>query len=572
MSADPSNAVPSDTLDFVVGGIPRSGTTALAIALCAHPEVYAYASETGLFRFAHEFFRRGPFPKSGFEALRTQIETDLDTALTLHTRDFVVQQARDLELLARAFPDQRLFPLLDDLAAAFFIDDATRVLAGGVHGAAAYRAVANLLGSTFRARSGRRIVGEKTPDNIKALADLRTAIPSMKAIATVRDPFATLKSMAQRAARGEQHDREFSRHLVRNIGNYLDNLQTLVTAQAAGDQLLVLRYEDLLDDGAGVMRRAFAHLGASDDEAAVSLAAAILRPRPDRAAAADYFHPAERALIARVLAPSVAPFGYTLDAPETVEFSGATRATDPALVAALAERRPKLLAMSGFHGQESEFSGALMSSSATALLVLPEEIGETTIDIWSGVDRASPLEENRLRLTDATGREVYGCDIGSRGEQSTVRLITDELLLEPLFNGLRYMVLDMTASNSVRPVALKSGEATGDLREQALQTRGSAFHEWAALAQRYRTIAEDLRSQLTGQRHLIVAAERRAAAAEEQQGFLGQQLAAERAFLAAEREKFADNLARAEQTLAEARAAAEAALAAERALLEEERT
>lgn len=39
---------PMRGLDFVVGGIPRSGTTAFADALNSHPDVFCFASETGL--------------------------------------------------------------------------------------------------------------------------------------------------------------------------------------------------------------------------------------------------------------------------------------------------------------------------------------------------------------------------------------------------------------------------------------------------------------------------------------------------------------------------------------------
>lgn len=514
MSADRAVASPPDALDFVVGGIPRSGTTALAVALCAHPDVYAYASETGLFRFAHDFFRRAPFPPSRFAKLKPQIDNDLDAALTLHTRDFVVQQARDLELLTERFPGVRLFPLFDLLAAEGLKFEALELFSSGRHGSDLLVALSSFLGREFRTRSGRRIVGEKTPDNIKALADLRTAMPAMKAIATVRDPFATLKSMALRAARGEQHDLEFSRHLVRNIGNYLDNLETLAAAAAAGDQLLVLRYEDLLDDGAGVMRRAFAHLGASDDEAAVALAAAILRPRPDRAAAADYFHAAERAIIARVLANAVAPFGYALDAPDHVDLSETRGATDPALLAALASNQPMLLAMHGFHGQDTGMAGAVMTQRGKALLVLPETTLDTTIDVWTAFDRRGALADHDLELR-IEGRTVAACDIGSRGDRSLLTLRATQLPLAPLFNGLRFAVLDFVSSDAFRPIELTSGESSDDIREQSVLIQSVSFRDAMEIVERQQAIIDDLRQQLSGQRHLIVDAERRAAAAEQ---------------------------------------------------------
>lgn len=68
-------------LDFVVGGIPRSGTTAFADALNTHPDVFCYAYETGLLPLTQQIGGHGRIPPASIPMVRGWLREDLYLAM-----------------------------------------------------------------------------------------------------------------------------------------------------------------------------------------------------------------------------------------------------------------------------------------------------------------------------------------------------------------------------------------------------------------------------------------------------------------------------------------------------------
>ena len=68
-------------LDFVVGGIPRGGTTAFADAFNRHPEIYCHASETHLLEFAAQMSGAIPIPAAALPAIRAELRRCLQINL-----------------------------------------------------------------------------------------------------------------------------------------------------------------------------------------------------------------------------------------------------------------------------------------------------------------------------------------------------------------------------------------------------------------------------------------------------------------------------------------------------------
>ena len=71
-------------LDFVVGGIPRGGTTAFADAFNRYPEIYCHASETHLFEFAAQMSGALPIPTAALPAVRAELRRCLQINLIDH--------------------------------------------------------------------------------------------------------------------------------------------------------------------------------------------------------------------------------------------------------------------------------------------------------------------------------------------------------------------------------------------------------------------------------------------------------------------------------------------------------
>lgn len=216
---------------FFVCGPPKSGTTWLQLMLDGHPEVLC----------------------AGEGHLTDWVLAPLRRLLTTYNEQLRVND----ELLYRGQGTQVGFSEGDFNAIARFVFDQRF--------------------AKLRARKPQAaIVGDKTPNYAYALGLLSAIYPDSRCVFLVRDPRDSMLSMLHQTRRLE--DSHTGRRYERDedvYGGYLRKwveVNRLYLSHRASHPGLALdlRYEDLIADEAGSLRRVLAFLGVSTDEAAVA--------------------------------------------------------------------------------------------------------------------------------------------------------------------------------------------------------------------------------------------------------------------------------------------------------------
>ena len=214
---------------FVVGGVPKSGTTWLQMLLNAHPEV-SCAGE-------------GHFLTSLAPLLGTAMKEY--NAVIRHKNRDVLQEFTE-------------FPQFADRDIGFLFVSAALLL----------------LAASGKARDV-RVVGEKTPDNITNLWFLADHFPAAKFIHILRDPRDCTVSTwfhNQRVSPEEAQDRfptldAFVPHVAQAWCDSVDEWECF--AEAEPSRCAMVRYEDLVADPHAELRRLFEFLRVSSHAATI---------------------------------------------------------------------------------------------------------------------------------------------------------------------------------------------------------------------------------------------------------------------------------------------------------------
>lgn len=211
-----------------VGGCPRSGTTLLRSMLNAHP-VLALPRET---HFVIEAYRR----RATFGDLRDE-----------HNRR---RLARWIVTRKRTQFDRLEVPR----------DRAVAALS------AAPPTVGSLVGTALKLyadRFDKPRWGDKRPVHVQEMPALLDMFPDAQFIAIVRDPRAVVASMKKLGWLDSWYDGTVAGGVDRWLYAVRAGRQAL--RRFREDQLLEIRYEDLVDDPAGVLSHVCTFLGLSDD-------------------------------------------------------------------------------------------------------------------------------------------------------------------------------------------------------------------------------------------------------------------------------------------------------------------
>lgn len=211
-----------------VGGCPRSGTTLLRSMLNAHP-VLALPRET---HFVLESYRR----RATFGDLR-----DDDSRRQL-ARWIVTRKRTQFDRLE--LPRDRALTALSNAPPTV----------GSVVGTAL---------KLFAERFGKPRWGDKRPRYVQAMPALLDMFPDAQFVAIVRDPRAVVASMKKLGWLDSWYDGTVAGGVDRWLHAVRAGRQGL--RRYRDDQLLEIRYEDLVDDPAGVLSHMCTFLGLSHD-------------------------------------------------------------------------------------------------------------------------------------------------------------------------------------------------------------------------------------------------------------------------------------------------------------------
>ena len=289
-------------LDFVVGGIPRGGTTAFSDAFNRHPDIYCHASETHLLEFSVQM--SGPCPVSA--AALPAVRAELRRCLQINLIDLVefnrLMGSPDPEI---GFGFMDLDRLADEMAAVFNHTS---------QGLACAERLSVILARELRQRSGKRLVGEKTPSNALALDQLgwrRTPLNAAPLFVVVRRPFPVIRSMRARLDNPiDVFAAEYRGSSAEQAGYYVRHALACARLLRAGARLV--RYEDLSGNPHRVFRSALQIIGVAANERIVHELAQTISYR-SRDNGRSGIAAEEQALIDAITLPALDQLGYGRD-------------------------------------------------------------------------------------------------------------------------------------------------------------------------------------------------------------------------------------------------------------------
>jgi hypothetical protein len=458
-------------LDFVVGGIPRGGTTAHAEASNFFPEVACYAFETHLIPTLCSIAGEYPVPPEALPGVESTLRTYLQQAFVDLPNNISHLFGDRYEIRYRYTPAE-----LADLSA--FIMERIR---SGEHGAALIQTILIEFAKGLRAKSGRPIVGEKTPTNIGAVERFGM-VGVNQAFLVVREPMGTVKSMRGRVdLEGDEFNWAFQGGIWRQMGLWIDQAETVLSAlRHAGTSLW--RYEDLLAQPKETARRMAEKLGAAPDDAVLDAAAAqTVTIKPTSPVSA--FPLGDAALVWSLTGPVRRELGYADDLHGNKE-----------LEASLAPGRLDIPAdsavwLSGLHAKSEAERQQWMKRRGLLAVCCSDRRKRLRLKFW--LNLPGYLEfmgaDATLRLIDyRTGALLPDCPVGQPGKSQIVTATINLRDIEPSLIGAasNIRLIRFEASHFFRPFlvplpgegnAPSPGILSMDEREIACSFLGAEF-------------------------------------------------------------------------------------------------
>lgn len=315
----PEQSKTAEKIHFVVCGMPRGGTTFFAQLFNVHRDVYCYFTETNLFRQLFVFGKDRPFPAENLEALAGWLRNEFIATLVEGTNDERTKKFRRLtnykNVLAQHGLAESTGPgirVWDGNTVETFIGEVLDLFRQGIYGKTLFEAGASVLARHLRGVTGRRLLGEKTPDNLFFVREMQDALPALKVFCILREPYSTLESMKRRALRAESFDSAFSKEVLGGIVDYYRYMRAAydLSLHATSATFDVYRFEDLVENPIREMGRAFRTLGLEMADSAPEILPALSIPTDKKHTHELNLSPSEYKLIEMTLGHMLRHFGY----------------------------------------------------------------------------------------------------------------------------------------------------------------------------------------------------------------------------------------------------------------------
>lgn len=241
------------SLDYIVGGMPRGGTTVAAKFLSLNNDIFCYAGETHLIPFMHSLFGDLPCRHDKIELVGQFLKQQFMTAM-VEMPKFSVSQG--------AHPGNDVF---DEDDVNDLIGAVKNSLNEGLYGAELHKASLKILRDLLTRADHRRILGEKTPSNVFAMADYATK-GFLTNVVVMREPFGVVRSMQARVKGGDAYSKPFQGTIEANIGVYLEYSKAAKKILDCSSNSLLIRYEDMAEDPCAVIDQMFRIFGRDVEE------------------------------------------------------------------------------------------------------------------------------------------------------------------------------------------------------------------------------------------------------------------------------------------------------------------
>jgi hypothetical protein len=224
------------TMDILLGGIPRSGTTALARAVELHPEIFCWSSETALLPVIDELTRGLP--------MRAENLPGVAQMISRHLRSAIIDQGEWNRAKYGSLPRAQITVTeIDQLART-----CSSVLQQRLPRRQALLECASLLRDFLGLHSDRRLVAEKTPSNVLLLRESSNL--ACRWLLTHREPFAVISSMSGRAS--DPWAGAMRGKIEQRIGLFLRHAREILFARNSREAMAI-DYDELITNPCGTL-------------------------------------------------------------------------------------------------------------------------------------------------------------------------------------------------------------------------------------------------------------------------------------------------------------------------------
>ena len=185
-------------MDFLIGGLPRGGTTITADLFNYHPDAYCLAQESQVLPICMRLADSAPVAPDKVEAVRAVITRDINHVLhDMAAHNVAKNPGANVAATASAgvktggLPQRLIF---DEARVKRFSDKLGDMLEAGLYGKDLLVRSLAVLETEIRKDVGARFIGEKSPANIFAISRFGL-LGSRVAVIMKREPFAFMKSI-----------------------------------------------------------------------------------------------------------------------------------------------------------------------------------------------------------------------------------------------------------------------------------------------------------------------------------------------------------------------------------------
>ncbi|PPD00002.1 MAG: hypothetical protein CTY36_10340 [Methylocystis sp.] len=446
-------------MDFLVGGLPRGGTTITADLFNFHPNTFCLAQESQILPLCAGLGDIEPVAPQHLPTVRDFVRRQIDDVLRVSAGHNVAGEelaaARAEKMGFKIARRQRL--VFDEERVNRLTDSIVALFAQGLYGEELLTQCMGELRNEIKQSVSAEFIGEKSPSNVLSIARFGL-LGAKAAVIMKREPYAFMRSMRQVDTGNDSLNAAFRKPVWEMIGLY--RVYAGAIANLTPSQKLVVGdyYSDLIDAPATFAEKMFNAVGLSADPEAIAAAAATVRPQI-MGPSWESFTLAEQALIWRLTTDARASLGY-----DAAYFGKNGHFVEPDNSSYDVESN-RVHVISGLHPTGKHDNLWLEEEGWLAVESTPE-CKLVTLRFWANFPH-SVLPPGEVATIEAYGFDEAGekllgsCTLGGAKHTDTIPVALDDLapLLENSSGAVRMIIL--RPSHSFRPVNLPASDGVG---------------------------------------------------------------------------------------------------------------
>lgn len=417
-------------MDFLVGGMPRGGTTAVAQLFNFHPDASCYAAESHLLPLMMEFAPDKPMPKGALKSAEKILHSQ-NTSVLIEMPRFSVSRGANAKWL-----------LFDEADVALLNTKILGLLESGLYGAALCRACMGLFGDHIKARTGKAVIGEKSPPNVYAFQQF-ASLADKGTFSLLREPYAVINSMIRRGENAEDtYASPFRQETIGLIGLYTQYARAIRAAAMAGNTQIVT-YDNLIAASEETVTTLFDAVGLHRDDTAIAAAANSVRPK-GRGAPWAAMGIRDAALIWHLTKPIRAVHGFDEAYYDAKDFDVAIRE------APIEISTGTIVPLYGLHPKSASEGGTWLAGDNAVAILCSNSARKLILKFWCELPNAGDGGDNTATLTalaPETKQKLAQTSV-ARGKAQFSQLEIDLQQIPPVYEGVSGRIYSIELSSS----------------------------------------------------------------------------------------------------------------------------